>query len=80
MLTIQEVSNPEYTNHEGTGVNLTVKFAEFPEPIPFHATDFDTEAHGKVLYSNAKAGMYGPIKVYVEPPKEVTDGNQPNNA
>lgn len=80
MLTIQEVSNPQYTNPAGTGVSLTVKFAEFPEPMPFHATDYDTEEHGKILYRDAKAGLYGPIKVFVEPPKEITDGNQPNAA
>lgn len=65
-LTIEQASNPVYTNAEGTGIDLTVKFAEFSEPIPFHAMPDDSEPHGRLLYDNAKAGIYGEIGIFVE--------------
>jgi hypothetical protein len=71
LLTIVSATNPKYTNEEGTGIDLTVQFAEFPELIPFHAMPNDNETHGVELYNNAKAGQYGEIAAYVPPPPPV---------
>jgi len=32
--------------------------------IPFTASPDDCEAHGRLIYKNAKAGNYGPIAPY----------------
>ena len=44
-----------------TQINLTVKFAEWPDPIPFTASPNDNTSYGPVIYQNAVNGDYGPI-------------------
>lgn len=73
MLTIERVTDPKYTDARGTGIDVIVKFAEFAEPVPFHATEADTEPHGKAIYRDAKAGIYGPISVFIEPATKPVD-------
>lgn len=65
-LTIEHAENPVYTDAEGNGIDLLVKFAELDAPIQFHAVAHDDEPHGQQLYDNAKTGLYGPIGVFVE--------------
>jgi hypothetical protein len=79
MLTIQYAKDPIYADAEGTTIQLTVKFEEMVDEIPFGATPWDTEPYGVELYNNAVAGIYGPIAPYVPPPvtdQPVTSGTQ----
>jgi len=62
--TVFSVTDPVYTNAENTGIDTKVKFNEFDEVLPFHATAWDTEAHGQQIYNDLKAGRYGPITPY----------------
>jgi len=59
--------NPAWSSAEHIGVNLDVLFEEFGYEIPFHATPFDTLAHGVDLYNRAISGEFGTIAEYVEP-------------
>lgn len=68
MITIQSAHTPVYTNAEGTGIDLQVKFAEFPNELPFHATPDDVMEYGVELYNRAKAGEFGAVAAYVPPP------------
>lgn len=63
--TVQSVSNPVYTNEDRTGIDVQIKFAEFPDVLPFHATSWDIEAHGRQIFNDLKAGVYGEIAPYV---------------
>ena len=57
---------PKYTEHDG--IDLLVKFEEFPnEYITFTASADDSEAHGRELYTKAKAREFGDIAPYVAP-------------
>lgn len=76
MITIQYAKNPVYADEQETVIQLTVKFYEFAEEMPFGATSWDPEPYGVELYNNAVAGMYGPIAPYVPPPQPVTTGTQ----
>jgi hypothetical protein len=61
MLTIEYAKNPKYNSQNKREILLTVKFAEFTEELPFTATDFDSEEHGRILHANALKGDYGTI-------------------
>ena len=69
MLTIESATNPKYMDAAGNGIDLSVKFAEFPEPVPFHAMPTDPMPYGVELYNRAKAGEFGPVAEYVPPPE-----------
>lgn len=67
MLTIEYAKNPFYGNEEGTFINLTVKFQEFDDELPFGASPNDSEEHGRELFSRAKAGEFGEVASFVAP-------------
>lgn len=66
MLTIEYVENLAYIDADAVGIEILVKFKELPEAVPFHAMPNDPEPHGRLLYDNAKAGIYGEIGIFVE--------------
>ena len=63
---ILNVNMPKWANQENTCVELQVDF-EGIGVIPFGATPFDPEAHGRELFARALAGEFGPIAEYVAP-------------
>jgi hypothetical protein len=67
MLTIESATNPVYANEDGTNITLQVKFAEFPEAMPFGATSYDPMPYGVELYNRALAGEFGAIAPYDGP-------------
>ena len=69
MFTLQYAKDPIWDNAEGTCIKLTVKFVEFNEELPFGATSYDTELHGRDIFNRAKAGEFGAIATYVPPPE-----------
>jgi hypothetical protein len=73
--TVVSVTNPVYTNADGTGIDCQVQWAEFNEVHPFHAIPNDPESHGVALYNALKAGTYGPIAAYVPPPVKANTAN-----
>jgi hypothetical protein len=70
-LTIVNVTNPQWANLENTLINVTVRFAEIDEDLPFTANPLDTEAHGREIFARVSAGEFGAINTYVSPPDEL---------
>ena len=68
MFTLVYAKDPFYNSHDGQQIQLTVRFEEINEDLPFNATSFDPEPHGVDLYNRAKAGEFGEIAPYVSPP------------
>jgi hypothetical protein len=71
MLIIETASNPCWNDANKTSIQLTVKFTEFEEILPFTATPNDSMPYGVELYNRAVAGEFGEVAPYVAPP-EVT--------
>jgi len=67
MFTLEYAKNPKYLTTEGNIIQLIVKWEEFNEEMPFGATSYDSEEHGRDLYVRAKAGEFGEIASYEEP-------------
>jgi hypothetical protein len=76
MFTLEYAKNPIFNNEEQTSILLTVKWEEFVEEMPFGASSFDCEAHGRELFERAKAGEFGEVAPYVAPPEStITNAN-----
>ena len=55
-------SNPVWADSDQTLINLTVRFAEIEEDLPFTASANDTEPHGRDIHARALAGEFGTIQ------------------
>lgn len=64
---IEYAKDPFYGNEFNEFINLTVKFAGFNYEMPFTAMETDPLEHGRLLYRNAKAGLYGEIQPFQYP-------------
>jgi len=62
---LEYAKNPHWANAEHTMIDLTVRFAEIPEDLPFTASPHDCEAHGRDIYAKAIAGEFGVIAEFV---------------
>lgn len=49
-------------------IACTVKVGHFDEPVQFVAAPNDVEDHGRAIYADLIAGVYGEIGEYVAPP------------
>jgi hypothetical protein len=67
MFTLKYAKDPVWNSDDGQQIHLTVRFEEINEDLPFNATSFDCEAHGRDLFERAKAGEFGEIQPYVPP-------------
>ncbi len=63
-----QIKNPVYANADETNIDLEIEHPDYGW-IPFTATEDDVEEHGRDLYAQAKAGDFGPVAPYVEPPE-----------
>lgn len=67
-VTVTSVANPVWANAEQTLINCQITVEQYPgEVLPFTANPNDTEAHGRQIYADCVAGVYGPIGPYVAP-------------
>ena len=78
MFTLEYAKNPFYQTQDQSCIQITVKWAEFNEEMPFGAMATDVEAHGIDLYNRIIAGEFGEIGPYVppEPTQPQTQGSQ----
>jgi hypothetical protein len=65
---LEYAKNPVWANAEQTMIDLTIKFDEINEELPFSANPNDIEAHGRTIFQECVAGQYGDIAEYVPPP------------
>lgn len=63
-----QVHSPTWANPEKTVINCIVKFDHIKPEVPFSASPNDTESHGRLIYQECLAGVYGEIANYIEPP------------
>jgi len=74
------LKNPQWANAEHTAIDCNITTSQFgDEVLPFTASQNDVEAHGRAIFADIVAGVYGPIAEYVEPPEPVqpvTEGAQ----
>ena len=68
MITYSEAMAPRWANEENSAITLDVKFDHLPMSVPFTATPFDAEEHGRELFARAAAGEFGDVAAYVAPP------------
>lgn len=53
--------DPVWANRSQTLINLTVRFENIDEDLPFTANPNDVEAHGRDIYARASAGEFGEV-------------------
>lgn len=64
---IEYAKNARWADASNTLINLTIKWEQFSEELPFTASASDVEAHGRAVFASAAAGEYGPVAEYVAP-------------
>ena len=74
---IEYVKNPQWANSEQTLIDLVIKWDERAEELPFTASPTDSDEYGRVLFSAAVAGEFGPVAEYVAPPEPAPEPPQP---
>ncbi len=63
------VSTPRWANQEHTAIDCEITTSQFgTESLPFTASQNDIEAHGRAIFFDLVAGVYGPVADYVPPP------------
>jgi len=69
--TIISAMNPWRYEDDYCSIFMMVWFEELDEPVPFVASPFDSERHGKALWIRAMAGEFGAIEVFERPIQEM---------
>lgn len=59
---IESVKNPIWIDKEKTAINCIIKTNHVKVEIPFTASPYDSEEHGKKLFSELISGKYGKIE------------------
>ena len=77
---LTSLTNPQWANSGHTTINCDITTSQFGnEVLPFTASPDDVEPHGRAIFADLVAGVYGPIAEYVAPPEPiqpVTEGAQ----
>ena len=66
-LNLKYANNPKWVDEAHTSIDLTVRFEEIDEDLPFSATLNDTEEHGRDIFKRAKNGEFGDIAEWTPP-------------
>lgn len=62
MAKITSLKNPVWVNDEQTAINCVITLDVFgDEELPFTATIYDVEEHGRVIFQELVYGKYGVI-------------------
>ena len=62
---LEYAKNPVWANAEHTMIDLTIKWVEIDEELPFTASPDDCEEHGRAIFAAAVAGEYGAVTEFV---------------
>lgn len=75
--TLTSLKNPRWANAEHSLIDCEITTSQFgDEVLPFTADPNDVEPHGRAIFADIVAGVYGQIAEYVPPPEPIIDGNQ----
>ena len=75
-ITALEVKNVQWANEQQTMINMDVRFSHMPNKfVPFAATSYDTEEHGKNLFERAVNQEFGEIAAWTPPPQEQVEAD-----
>lgn len=58
---VLSVRNPRWANSEGTSIDCLIKTNTLVGEVPFTASKFDSEPHGRDVYARCLAGEFGQI-------------------
>lgn len=61
-------NNPVWANRSQTLINLTVRFKEINEDLPFTANPNDSESYGRDIYAKAVSGEFGAVSPFSATP------------
>ena len=75
-MNIEYAKDPQWANIEKTLINLTVKFTEIDEELPFTASPNDSVAYGIELFNRAAAGEFGAVAELPPPPPPTPEQTQ----
>jgi hypothetical protein len=67
MANVVSITNPVFATADGTAIDCVLQVDAFPDPVPFTASVNDVEAHGRKIYVDLIACVYGDIAAYAEP-------------
>lgn len=67
-MNLEYAKDPVWANTEQNQIDLTIKWVEISEELPFTASPNDVEEYGRTLFASAVAGDFGPVAPYVAPP------------
>jgi hypothetical protein len=62
---LEYAKDPRWVNAEHTMIDLTIKWVEIDEELPFTASPDDCEEHGCAIFAAAVAGEYGAVAEFV---------------
>ena len=66
---LTSLTNPRWANADQTMIDCEITTSQFgSEVLPFTASQNDVEAHGRGIFADIVAGVYGEIAEYVPPP------------
>ena len=66
---LTSLKNPCWVNADHTMIDCEITTSQFgDEVLPFTAGQNDCEAHGRAIFADIVAGVYGEIAEYVPPP------------
>lgn len=66
--TLTSLTNPVWADAEHTSIDCVITTSQFgDELLPFTADSNDVAAHGRAIFADLVAGVYGPIGEYVAP-------------
>jgi hypothetical protein len=65
IMQLKYAKNPVWANAEHTMIDLTIKWVEIDEELPFTASPDDCEEHGRAIFAAAVAGEYGAVAEFV---------------
>jgi hypothetical protein len=69
-LNLKYANNPKWVDQAHTTIDLIVRFEEIDEDLPFHATPYDVEEHGRDIFERAKNGEFGVVAEWTPPTTE----------
>jgi hypothetical protein len=65
---LTSVSKPRWANEEHTAIDCEITTSQFGDEIlPFTASSYDVEPHGRKIFDDIANGKYGPIGEYTPP-------------